>query len=152
MHVLYANRRALRRVPAGARRVGLARLLSTADVVTVHVPLTPATRGLIGTRELRRMKRTAILVNTSRGSVIDEGALIAALQRRRIAGAGLDVFAREPHVPAALRRLPNVVLTPHVASATTATRTAMAILAARNLAAALAGRRPPNPVEYRRPR
>jgi lactate dehydrogenase-like 2-hydroxyacid dehydrogenase len=90
------------------------------------------------------MKPTAVLVNTSRGAVVDEPALVAALRRRRIAAAGLDVYAREPHVPAALRSLPNVVLTPHIASATTATRAAMATLAARNLAAALAGRHPPN--------
>jgi lactate dehydrogenase-like 2-hydroxyacid dehydrogenase len=115
--------------------------------VTLHVPLTAATRGLIGARDLTRMKRTAVLVNTSRGPVVDERALIAALRQRRIAAAGLDVFAREPEVPAALRVLPNVVLTPHVASATIATRNAMAVLAARNLAVALAGRRPPNPVE-----
>jgi lactate dehydrogenase-like 2-hydroxyacid dehydrogenase len=110
------------------------------------VPLTPATQHLIGARELARMKRTAILVNTSRGAVVDERALIAALRSRRIAAAGLDVFAREPTVPAALRTLPNVVLTPHIASATVATRAAMATLAARNLAAALQGRRPPNRV------
>jgi glyoxylate reductase len=146
MRVVYWSRRRLRRPAAGARWLSLDRLLATADVVTLHVPLTEATRGLIGARELARMKPTAVLVNTSRGPVVDEAALIAALRRRRIAAAGLDVFAREPDVPAALRTLPNVVLTPHVASATTATRGAMAALAARNLAAALAGRRPPNAV------
>ena len=147
MRVIYWSRRRLRRAPAGARWVPFDRLLATADVVTLHVPLTAATRGLIGARELGRMKRTAVLVNTSRGPVVDEHALVTALRRRRLAAAGLDVFAREPHVPAALRSLPNVVLTPHVASATTATRAAMATLAARNLALALAGRRPPNRVE-----
>ena len=147
MRVVYWSRRRSQRAPAGARWVPLDRLLATADVVTLHVPLTPATRGLIGARELARMKRTAVLVNTSRGPIVDERALITALRRRRIAAAGLDVFAAEPHVPAALRALPNVVLTPHVASATTATRAAMATLAARNLAVALAGRRPPNRVE-----
>src|SRR6185436_13374421 len=86
-----------------------------------------------------------------RGPVVDEPALIRALARRRIAGAGLDVFAHEPDVPAALRALPNVVLTPHVGSATTATRTAMAVLAVRNLTAALAGREPPNRVRAATP-
>jgi glyoxylate reductase len=146
MRILYWNRRRLRRPPAGARYASLPTLLAAADFVSIHVPLTDATRHLIGRRELGRMKRTAILVNTSRGPVVDEAALTAALARRRIAAAGLDVFAHEPHVPAALRRLPNVVLTPHIGSATTATRTAMAMLAVRNLTAALVGREPPNRV------
>jgi glyoxylate reductase len=146
MDVVYWNRRRLRRAPAGARYLTLPRLLAASDFVSIHVPLTPDTRHLIGAAELARMKRTAILVNTSRGPVIDEVALGRALAARRIAGAGLDVFEREPFVPAALRRLPNVVLAPHVGSATTATRTAMAVLAVRNLVAALAGREPPNRV------
>ncbi len=146
MRVLYWNRSRRRRAPAGARYASLDRLLAAADFVSIHVPLTDATRHLVGARELARMKRTAILVNTSRGPVVDEAALIRALARRRLAGAGLDVFAHEPAVPAALRRLPNVVLTPHVGSATTATRTAMAALAVRNLTVALAGREPPNRV------
>ena len=146
MRILYWNRRRLRRAPAGARYASLPRLLATADIVSIHVPLAPATRHLIGAPELARMKRTAILVNTSRGPVIDEPALIRALARRRIAAAGLDVFEHEPRVSAALRTLPNVVLTPHVGSATTATRTAMAMLAVQNLTAALAGREPPNRV------
>lgn len=147
MRILYWNRRRLRRAPAGARYATLARLLATSDFVSIHTPLTAATRHLIGAAELARMKRSAILVNTSRGPVVDEAALIRALATRRIAAAGLDVFEREPEVPAALRRLPNVVLTPHVGSATTATRGAMALLAVRNLVAALAGREPPNRVE-----
>jgi glyoxylate reductase len=145
MRVLYWNRR-LRRAQAGARYASLDRLLAEADFVSIHAPLTPETRHLIGAAELARMKRTAILVNTSRGPVVDEAALLRALARRRIAAAGLDVFEREPAVAGALRRLPNVVLTPHVGSATTATRTAMAVLAARNLVAALAGREPPSRV------
>jgi glyoxylate reductase len=148
MRVLYWGRRRLRRPPAGARYAPLPRLLAAADFVSIHVPLTAATRHLIGRRELARMKRTAILVNTSRGPVVDETALTHALTRGRIAGAGLDVFALEPHVPRALRMLPNVVLTPHVGSATTATRTAMAELAVANLGAALAGREPPNRVRF----
>lgn len=146
MRILYWNRRRLRRAPAGARYATLARLLADADFVSIHAPLTPETRHLIGAAELARMKRTAVLVNTSRGPIVDEPALIRALARRRIAAAGLDVFEREPHVSAALRRLPNVVLAPHVGSATTATRTAMAMLAVQNLVAALAGREPPNRV------
>ncbi len=146
MRVLYAQRRRLRRPPAGATHVSLRHLLTHADFVSLHVPLTAATRHLIGARELARMKRTAILVNTSRGPVVDERALVRALTAGRIAGAGLDVYEREPEVPAALRALTTVVLTPHVASATTATRRRMATLAARNLSAALAGREPPNRV------
>lgn len=146
MTILYWNRRRLRRPPAGARYAALPRLLTASDFVSIHVPLTTETRHLIGAAELARMKRSAIIVNTSRGPVIDEAALTRALATRRIAGAGLDVFEREPHVPAALRRLPNVVLAPHVGSATTATRAAMAVLAARNLVAVLAGREPPNRV------
>jgi glyoxylate reductase len=146
MRIVYSGRRRLRRPPAGARYMPLPRLLALSDFVSIHLPLTAATRHLIGPRELARMKRTAILVNTSRGPVVDEAALIDALARRRIAGAGLDVFEREPHVPASLRALPNVVLSPHIGSATTATRTAMAVLAVRNLVAVLAGREPPNRV------
>src|SRR6185436_19131143 len=98
------------------------RLLALSDFVSLHVPLTRETRHLIGAGELARMKRSAILVNTSRGAVVDEEALVRALARGRIAGAGLDVFEHEPRVPRALRALPNVVMTPHVASATVATR------------------------------
>jgi len=146
MRVLYHQRRPARRPPAGVTRVSLARLLAAADIVSLHVPLTAATRHLIGPRELARMRRDAILVNTSRGAVVDEAALVRALTSGKLAAAGLDVFAREPHVGRELRALRNVVMTPHVASATTATRARMAVVAARNVAAALAGRRPPNPV------
>ena len=142
MRVLYWNRRRLARPPAGVRYASLPALLGRADFVSLHVPLTSDTRHLIDAAALARMKRTAILVNTSRGPIVDEAALVRALRARRIAAAGLDVFEGEPAVPAALRRLPNVVMTPHVGSATTATRTAMALLAVRNLVAALAGREP----------
>ena len=152
MKVLYWNRRRLRRAPAGARYATLPRLLAASDFVSIHVPLTDATRHLVGAAELARMKRSAILVNTSRGPVVDEAALTRALAAGTIAGAGLDVFEREPPGPAALRGLPNAVLAPHVGSATTATRTAMAMLAVRNLTAVLTGREPPNPVARRQPR
>lgn len=128
-------------------RPRLADLLAEADIVTLHVPLTPETRHLIGRRELELMKPTAVLVNTSRGPVVDEEALAEALARGRILAAGLDVYEREP-LPSdsPLRRLPNAVLLPHVGSATVRTRTRMALLAVDNLLAALEGRRPPAPV------
>ena len=149
MRVLYAQRRRAAGAPAGVRFAPLEAVLRRADFVSLHVPLTPATHHLIGARELRWMKPSAILVNTSRGSIVDERALARALASRRIAAAGLDVYEHEPHVPRALTRLPNVVLTPHIASATTATRTRMAVVAAQNLRAALAGREPPNRVRVR---
>src|SRR5579864_7642351 len=114
-----------------------------ADFVSVHVPLLPATRGLIGARELALMKPTAFLINTSRGPVVQEAALIAALEQRQIAGAALDVFEREPQIGHGLLR-PNVVLAPHLASASLETRTRMAMMAADNTIAFFEGRRPPN--------
>ena len=119
-------------------------ILRQADFVSLHVPLLPATRHLIGARELGMMKKTAILVNTSRGPVIDEAALAEALTAGRIAGAGLDVFEFEPKVHPALLHLDNVVLAPHISSASVSTRTRMAVMAAENCLAALAGRTPPN--------
>ena len=124
----------------------LDRLLSTSDVVSLHVPLTADTRHLIGQPELARMKRTGYLINTTRGPVIDEAALAWALKNRLIAGAGLDVYEREPEVHPDLLDLENVVLAPHLGSATTETRTAMADLAARNVVAVLAGEPPLTPV------
>ena len=124
----------------------LDRLLATSDVVSLHVPLTPDTRHLIGQPELARMKRTAYLVNTTRGPVVDESALAWALKNRMIAGAALDVYEREPEVHADLLTLENVVLAPHLGSATLETRTAMADLAARNLIAVLTGEPPLTPV------
>jgi glyoxylate reductase len=128
----------------GAAYVPLERLLAEADFVSLHPRLTAATWHLIGARELSLMKPTAYLVNTSRGSVVDEAALTAALAAKRIAGAGLDVFETEPHVAPALTRLANVVLTPHLGSAVVEVRTAMAETVVDNIAAILAGRRPPN--------
>ncbi|HXZ86342.1 MAG TPA: D-glycerate dehydrogenase, partial [Myxococcota bacterium] len=124
----------------------LAELLSRSDFVSLHVPLTPETRHLIGERELRRMPRHAILVNTARGPVVDEAALVRALREGWIAGAGLDVFEREPALAPGLAELPQVVLAPHVGSATTATRNRMAELAAESIVAALAGQPIPNRV------
>jgi len=125
------------------KRASLDRLLKGADVVSLHVPATQDTRHLIDRRALSRMKRGAILINTARGTCVDESALIEALRTGRIGGAGLDVFEREPHVPPALRRLENVVLTPHIASATRATRGAMARTAAGNVVDFFLGRPDP---------
>ena len=148
MRVIYASRsRAPREVERalGARRVGLDALLRRADIVSLHVPLGPDTHHLIDARALARMKPTAILVNTSRGPVVDEAALVGALRAGRIAGAGLDVYEREPRLARGLARLDNVVLAPHLGSATVSTRAAMGRLAVENLLCVLAGRRPPNP-------
>ena len=126
--------------------VSLEELLERAHVVSLHVPLSDATRHLIDADALRRMRADAYLVNTARGPVVDEAALAEALRDGIIAGAALDVFEREPEVHPALRELDNVVLVPHLGSATVETRTAMAELAAANAVAVLAGRPPPAPV------
>jgi glyoxylate reductase len=128
----------------GATRVELDELLGQADFVSLHVPLTPETRHLIGAAALARMKPTAVLVNTSRGPVVDEAALAEALRDGRIFAAGLDVFEREPEVHPALLALENVVLAPHIASGSVRTRSEMSVLAVRNLLAGLRGERPPN--------
>jgi glyoxylate reductase len=128
----------------GASRVELDELLREADFVSLHVPLTPDTRHLIGAAELDRMKASAILVNTSRGPVVDEAALAVALRERRIFAAGLDVFEREPDVHPDLLGLDSVVLAPHIASGSVRTRSEMSALAVRNLLAGLRGERPPN--------
>ncbi len=124
----------------------LDRLLATSDIVSLHVPLTPQTHHLIGQAELARMKRSAYLVNTTRGPVVDEAALAWALRSRLIAGAALDVYEREPAVHPELLTLENVVLAPHLGSATTDTRTAMADLAASNVIAVLGGDPPLTPI------
>jgi glyoxylate reductase len=129
-----------------AREVDKATLLEQSDVLSLHVPLLPSTRHYIGEAELVRMKRSAYLINTSRGPVIDELALARALRDGVIAGAGLDVFEREPAVDPLLATLPNAVLAPHIASATFETRTKMAMMAAENAIAVLAGKPPLNPV------
>lgn len=122
-------------------------VLGEADYVSLHVDLNPTTRHLINRERLALMKPTAVLVNTARGPVVDEAALVEALRAKKIAGAGLDVFENEPTLAPGLAELPNVVLTPHIASATTETRDDMARIAATNLIAALAGQMPPNLVD-----
>jgi lactate dehydrogenase-like 2-hydroxyacid dehydrogenase len=129
-----------------AERVDRETLLRESDFLSLHVPLTPATYHLIGAPQLAQMKSTAFLINTSRGPVVDERALVQALRSRQIAGAALDVFETEPCVQPGLLKLPNVVLTPHIGTATQEARLRMAILAAENLLTALEGRRPPNVV------
>lgn len=119
-------------------------LLREGDFISLHVPLLPETRKLIGAVQFKAMKKTAILINTSRGPVVDESALADALIAGEIAGAGLDVFESEPNVEPRLLKLENAVLTPHVASASVATRKRMCTLAAENVVAGLEGRRPPN--------
>jgi glyoxylate reductase len=135
----------------GIQAVTLDELLAQADFVTLHVPLNDRTYHLIGREELARMKTTAYLVNTSRGPVVDEAALVQALSGGIIAGAGLDVFEREPRLEAGLAGLENVVLAPHIASASRETREKMAVMAARDLKAVLEGRVPSHPVAPDRP-
>lgn len=130
----------------GAEPRELPELLAESDFVSLHVPLTPETRHMIDAEALAMMKRGAVLVNASRGAVVDTAALIEALRAGRIAAAGLDVYEGEPHVPAELRELRNTVLLPHIGSATAATRNAMARLAAENVIAVLEGREPLTPV------
>ena len=147
MRVLYHD---ARRVPEAVERelsleyVNKLSLLREADFISLHVPLNDSTRKLIGAAELREMKPSAILVNTSRGPVVDEAALAQALADRVIAAAGLDVFESEPRVHPLLLDLDNVVLAPHIGSASIDTRRKMSLLAAENALAALQGRRPPN--------
>jgi lactate dehydrogenase-like 2-hydroxyacid dehydrogenase len=133
-------------VEDGVRFVDTGTLLADSDVVSVLTPLTPETHHLIDAAALRAMKPTGYLINTARGGVVDESALIAALHTGQIRGAALDVFENEPHVNPALLDAPNLVLTPHIASAGEATRDAMGILAVDNAAAVLAGREPLTPV------
>lgn len=132
--------------PSGREDMSLDELLVTSDVVSLHAPSTPETRHLINKRTLARMKRSAILVNTARGALVDEEALAWALSEHLIAGAALDVFEREPGPQPAFKDFENVLLVPHLGSATRETRTAMADLAVRNTLAVLAGEGPLTPV------
>ncbi|HET7443719.1 MAG TPA: D-glycerate dehydrogenase [Solirubrobacterales bacterium] len=148
MEIGYCNRHEAPAAAAlGAVRFELDELLAAADVVSLHCPLTAETRHLIGARELGLMKPTATLVNTARGPVVDEAALALALRDGEIAAAGLDVYEREPQVEPGLLELENVVLAPHLGSATVETRTAMAELAARNAIAVVMDERPRSPVD-----
>jgi len=119
-------------------------LLRESDFVTIHCPLTKQTHHLIGKRELELMKQTAIMINTSRGPVVDERALVSALRRGKIAGAGLDVYEKEPHLSPGMAKLENVVLLPHIGSATEDTRGQMAVVAVKNAIMMLRGKRPKN--------
>ncbi len=136
----------------GAKKVSLRQLLKQSDVVTLHVPLLPSTKYLIDFKELGMMKKNAILINTSRGPVVREKALLKALSKKQIFGAGLDVFECEPAIDCdlrdklALKKLDNVVLTPHIASGTNEARDMMAEIAAKNIIAVLSGKKPNTPV------
>jgi glyoxylate reductase len=148
MRLCYTDNTAQRdfEMETGALRLALDDLLARSDVVTLHLPSTSETRGLIGRRALAGIRRGAILINTARGDIVDEPAVIEALEDGRLGGVGLDVFAREPDVPAALIHHPRAVVLPHLGSATTRTRRAMAALAVRNVNAVLAGEPPVTPV------
>lgn len=142
--IYYSRRRAPEAVEEELRASYVDRevLLSQSDFLSLHVPLTAETRHLIGPEEFARMKPSAFLVNTARGPIVEEEALVAALGKGRIAGAALDVFEQEPHVHPKLLMLPNVALAPHIGSATAETRAAMARFAAHNLLDLLDGKRP----------
>ncbi|MBM4278821.1 MAG: D-glycerate dehydrogenase [Deltaproteobacteria bacterium] len=147
MKVIYHDvRRAVSEIEEACRAsfVSKEELLSQADIVTIHVPYSSATHHLIGKAELKQMKSTAILINASRGGVVDDVALIETLRSGTIAGAGLDVFENEPKFNPEFLGLKNVVLAPHIASSSKATRHKMAMLAAENLVAALTTGKPPN--------
>ena len=147
MKVLYTSRSSRNTVleeSLCARRVSLDTLLRESDYVSIHAPLTGETRHMIGAKELSLMKRTAYLINTARGAVIDEEALVNALKNKQIAGAGLDVYEEEPKLKPGMKELDNVVLAPHLGSATIETRTRMAVIAAENIISVLKGERPKN--------
>lgn len=147
MKVIYHNRQRLSpeiERACNATYVGMDALLRQADVLTLHMPYSPATHHLIGAPQIAQMKPGAVLINAARGGIVDDAALIAALEQGRLAGAGLDVFENEPALNPAFLKFKNVVLTPHIASASTDTRRNMALLAARNLIAALTTGNPPN--------
>lgn len=145
MKILYYNPKRNKAVERlGGKKVSLAKLLQDSDFVSLHVPLTPKTHHLISAKELRLMKRDAFLINTSRGSVVNEEILVLYLQQKRIAGAALDVFENEPKLTPGLEKLDNVVLAPHTGSATWETRNRMSELVAKNVLAFLQGKKPPN--------
>lgn len=154
LKILYYNRsknKAFER-ETGAKYVSLNKLMKESDYVTVHLPLLPSTHHFISTKEIKLMKKTAFLINTARGPIVDELALTKALSRGEIGGAGLDVYECEPFIDCnpddqyELRKLSNVILTPHTASATIETRQAMSVMAAKNIIAVLEGKKPLSPV------
>ncbi len=126
------------------KKVSLKKLLKISDVISVHVPLIPETHHLIGKSELKSMKPSAYLINTSRGPVINEKALVRALKKKQIKGAALDVFEKEPKLAPGLAKLDNIILTPHIASASIETREKMSIMASKNIINALSGKKPKN--------
>ena len=147
MKVLYttqSNRNAVLEEMLGAKRVDLETLLKESDFISIHTPLSEKTRHLISAKEISLMKKTAYLINTARGSVIDEAALVNALKNKQIAGAGLDVYEEEPKLKPGLAELDNVVLAPHLGSATVESRTKMAVMAAENIIAVLNKQKPKN--------
>lgn len=149
MRVLYTSRHRLPHsvLYAGWEQASLQKVIERSDFLSLHVPLTESTHHLIGAQELAAMKPTAILLNTARGPVVDEAALLGALQQGTIAGAGLDVYEREPKIQAGLEQLSNVVLLPHLGSATQETRIKMGLICLENIEAVLAGKAPLNPVD-----
>jgi len=144
MRVLYHNRKPVQDDPSGAEYTDIETLLKESDFVSLYVPLSDETRHLINAERLALMKPSAFLVNVSRGPVVDENALLAALKDKTIAGAALDVFEKEPEVTQGLLSLSNVVLTPHIGSGSWETRTAMADVSVKNIIVALDGQTPPN--------
>ncbi len=150
MKVIYFDRGTANREldkQIGSSAGSIRKILTASDFISLHVPLTKKTRHLIGRSELQTMKKTAILINTSRGPVVDEKALAWALKNKIIFGAGIDVFEFEPDITPELKKLDNIIMTPHTASATQEARDAMAVLAAQNIIAVLEGRAPLNPVK-----
>ena len=147
MKVLYttqSNKNVVLEEMLGAKRVDLETLLKESDFISIHTPLSEKTKHLIGAKELSLMKKKAYLINTARGAVVDEAALVNALSNKQIAGAGLDVYEEEPKLKPGLAELDNVVLAPHLGSATIETRTKMAVMAAENIIAVLNGQKPKN--------
>ena len=146
MNVLYVDQEHNQALESAlnAKKTDLSTLLAESDIISLHVPLTEETQHLIGENELASMKETAVLVNTSRGPVIDEKALIHALDNNQIFGAGLDVYEQEPKIPKRLKQLDNVVILPHIGSATKETRSKMAEIAAENMIQGLNGEKPDN--------
>lgn len=147
MHIIYYDTQEVNAEIIPGRKalyLPLSLVISHADFISIHVPLTKETHHFIGEKEFRLMKETAYLINTSRGPIVDEKALVKTLKEKKIAGAGLDVYEEEPKIHPELLKLDNAILLPHIGSASVETRTKMAIMAAENLLASLKGQTPPN--------